>query len=180
VTHLKAALDFHRSQNAPAAVTRTLVRQLIAAMLRARQYTAVTALAEDMIGKSRAEDVKEYYALFGNAIKNELERLLNAAEKSSGAAELDNARALVEATLKMEPALDAFVVQDVQRLGTRQEQLRSRRAPAPAVGNTPRSTSPARARSPPAHPPRMRLAAAAPHRPPGARRAPWPTSTPTD
>lgn len=117
VPHFRAALDHWRQQGAPPGVTARLIPQLIDAMLQSRQYAELTALASDLITKSPPADAKNYQLEFGSRIRTWAEQL----KKND---DLDNATALIDAALKMEPALDERFRRDLENTRKEVEALR--------------------------------------------------------
>jgi HEAT repeat protein len=108
VVELRGALDFWRKQNGLNRDVGGLLGQLIDAMLLSRKYGELIALAQDLITDSPAQ-AGYYQQEFGTPISRRAEQLKNEGK-------LDDARALIDAALKMDPPLDPFYVRGLKQI----------------------------------------------------------------
>jgi HEAT repeat protein len=119
--HLRPAFDYWRKRGTSPDVTDRLVTQLATAMLRDRQYTQLTQLVQDVVKTSTPADARAYQDGFGRQIRLEADRLVNAPVNSRN---LDDASALIDAALKMDPPISGIYREDLQRFADQIEYSR--------------------------------------------------------
>lgn len=123
VEPLTSALAYWRGQNAPPEVTDRLLHQLMDALIASRRYGDLAALAADMIGTARPQDVKHYQQEFGSKITGGAEKLRNDDE-------FEDAAALIDAALKMDPPLAPRYAEELTAIRKAIDELRANRGPA--------------------------------------------------
>ena len=125
VTHLRKALDYYRDAKVGASVTEVLLRQLVVAMLGSKQYAELADLAGELF--KDAQGVKTYQAAIGPPIRTEAERLRDRKQ-------FDDAAALIDAALRMDPPLYSIYREDLEQIG---KEVQAARRSAPAGGAPP-------------------------------------------
>jgi hypothetical protein len=129
--YLGEALAYFRGKQVGLNVTNTLSDRLIRALIAARQYPELTALAKDAFENSPEQDSLTYKNMVGVRVRNEAERLKNSKDPADWA----DAAKMLDLVLKMDPPLGPPYPDDLNRLATEVEKQR-RRADA-AGGGTP-------------------------------------------
>ncbi|MGH7177750.1 MAG: HEAT repeat domain-containing protein [Tepidisphaeraceae bacterium] len=125
--YYKLSLDYRMSTGATGMTIVSLVDGYMWALLRGQKYADATAFAEQSLRQDPSNQ-----QMIGPAIKSEVDRLA----QSDRAEDLQNARALIELTEKMNPAL---ATQYMDQLRDAEKQIRKRLNGASGSDSGPRS-----------------------------------------